>query len=169
MGRVEWVVAWGEGMGSSSGVGVGGVFKVGSTFNMHFFSLRNELNDNVARFLRALTAGATVGTSATAASISAGRAIFNTLTTAGRAAHIAGFAASAAMLPLDIYFLVKSSIVLHKGSTSEAVTQIRKILDDLTCPGNDEVPELVDAYVWVKFVEVGNGLVEKPEVSPSPD
>ena len=118
-----------------------------------FFSLRYETNDAVGPSIRALTAVATMGTSAAAAS---GRAIFTALSTASRAAHIAGFVGSVLTLPLDIYSLVKSSIVLHRGSTSDAVTQIRNILDGLTCPREDEVPGLVRAYVREMFYEVGN-------------
>ena len=143
-----------------------GVLKQGSTFNVHFFSLRYETNDAVIPHIRAVTAMATMGTSVTGAS---GRTLFAALSTVGRAAHIAGFVGSVVTLPLDIYFLVKSSIVLHRGSTSDAVTQIRNILDGLTCPRKDEVPELVHAYVWKKFHEVGNGQEENPEVSPSPN
>ena len=143
-----------------------GVLKQGSTFNVHFFSLRYETNDAVGPSIRALTAVATMSTSATAAR---SRAIFAALSTASRTAHIAGFVGSVLTLPLDIYFLVNSSIVLHRGSTSDAVTQIRNILDGLTCPRKDEVPGLVHAYVWEKFHEVGNGQEENPEVSPSPN
>ena len=49
------------------------------------------------------------------------------------------------------------------------MTQIRNILNDLTCPGEDEVPELVDEYIREKFREVGNGREENHEVSPSAD
>ena len=121
-----------------------GVLKQGSTFNVHFFSLRYETNDAVGPSIRPLNA-------------------------ASRALHIVGFVGSVLTLPLDIYVLVKSSIVLHRGSTSDAVTQIRNILDCLPCPREDEVPGLVRGYVWEMFYEVGNDQEENLEVSPSPN
>ena len=71
-----------------------------------------------ARFFRAATSAATISASAaaTAGAVARSAAIAGT-----RAAHVAGSVISAALLPLDITLLVKSSLELHRGSTSAAV------------------------------------------------
>ncbi|KAJ7380345.1 hypothetical protein OS493_008796 [Desmophyllum pertusum] len=89
-----------------------------------------------ARFFRAITSAATVSASAvaTAGALARSAALAGT-----RAAHIAGSIISAALLPLDITLLVKSSLELHRGSTSKAVEDIRQILDELDCPDEQEI------------------------------
>ena len=89
-----------------------------------------------ARFFRAATSAATISASAaaTAGAVARSAAIAGT-----RAAHVAGSVISAALLPLDITLLVKSSLELHRGSTSAAVQDIRRILDELECPDKGEI------------------------------
>lgn len=66
-----------------------------------------------------------------------GEALFRSLTVAGRVVHVGGFVSNAALLPLDIYTLVKNSMEIDasrkgkKDKEPEAVKKLRKIADDL--------------------------------------
>ena len=108
-----------------------------------------------ARFFRTLSSAATVSASAIATT----RAVVRSVALAGtRVAHIAGSAISAALLPLDITLLVRSSLELHRGSTSRAVEDIRKILGELECPEINEIEMLVKGFVDEKFTEAYNKM-----------
>ena len=102
------------------------------------------------RFFGAATSTATISasTAATAGAVARSAAIAGT-----RAAHVAGSVISAALLPLDITLLVKSSLELHRGSTSAAVQDIRQILDKLECPDKREIQGLVKSFIDEKFTE----------------
>ena len=102
------------------------------------------------RFFGAATSAATISasTAATAGAVARSAAIAGT-----RAAHVAGSVISAALLPLDITLLVKSSLELHRGSTSAAVQDIRQILDKLECPDKREIQGLVESFIDEKFTE----------------
>ena len=108
-----------------------------------------------ARFFRAATSAATISASAaaTAGAVARSAAIAGT-----RAAHVAGSVISAALLPLDITLLVKSSLELHRGSTSAAVQDIRRILDELECPEEGEIQGLVESFIDAKFTEAYNKM-----------
>ena len=86
-----------------------------------------------ARFLRDVTSAATISASAAAGSV-----------------------VSAALLNLDITLLVKSSLELHRGSTSRAVEDIRRILNELECPDEEEIQGLVESFIDKKFTEAYN-------------
>ena len=66
-----------------------------------------------------------------------GDALFRSLTVVGRVAHVGGFVLNAALLPLDIYTLVKSSIEIDasrkgkKDKELKVVKELREIADDL--------------------------------------
>ena len=75
-----------------------------------------------------------------------------------RVAHIVGSVIGAALLPLDITMIVKSSLELHRGSTSTAVEYIREILSDLDCPDDAEVQALVKSFIDKKFTEAYNKM-----------
>ena len=108
-----------------------------------------------ARFFRTITSAATVSASAvaTAGALARSAALAGT-----RAAHIAGSVISAALLPLDITLLVKSSLELHRGSTSKIVEDIRKILEELECPEEKEIELLVESFIDEKFTEAYNRI-----------
>ena len=108
-----------------------------------------------ARFFRAATSAATISASAaaTAGAVARSAAIAGT-----RAAHVAGSVISAALLPLDVTLLVKSSLELHRGSTSAAVQDIRRILDELECPDKGEIQGLVESFIDEKFTEAYNKM-----------
>lgn len=108
-----------------------------------------------ARFFRTLSSAATVSASAfaTAGALARSAALAGT-----RVAHIAGSVISAALLPLDITLLVKSSLELHRGSTSKIVEDIRKILDELECPDEKEIEMLVEGFIDEKFTEAYNKM-----------
>ena len=114
-----------------------------------------ERVDFGARFFRAVTSAATISASAaaTAGAVARSAAIAGT-----RAAHVAGSVISAALLPLDITLLVKSSLELHRGSTSAAVQDIRRILDELECPEKEEIQGLVESFIDEKFTEAYNKI-----------
>ena len=107
-----------------------------------------ERVDFGARFFRAVTSAATISASAaaTAGAVARSAAIAGT-----RAAHVAGSVISAALLPLDITLLVRSSLELHRGSTSAAVQDIWRILGELECPDKGEIQGLVKSFIDEKF------------------
>ena len=108
-----------------------------------------------ARFFRAATSATTISASAAA---TAGAVTRSALLAGTRAAHVAGSVISAALLPLDITLLVKSSLELHRGSTSAAVRDIRRILDELECPEKGEIQGLVESFIDEKFTEAYNKM-----------
>ena len=108
-----------------------------------------------ARFFRAAISAATISASAAA---TAGAVTRSALLAGTRAAHVAGSVISAALLPLDITLLVKSSLELHRGSTSAAVQDIRRILDELQCPEEGEIQGLVESFIDAKFTEAYNKM-----------
>ena len=108
-----------------------------------------------ARFFRAAISAATISASAAA---TAGAVTRSALLAGTRAAHVAGSVISAALLPLDITLLVKSSLELHRGSTSAAVQDIRRILDELECPEKEEIQGLVESFIDEKFTEAYNKM-----------
>ena len=114
-----------------------------------------ERVDIGARFFRAVTSAATISASvfATAGAVARSAAVAGT-----RAAHIAGSVVSAALLPLDITLLVKSSLELHRGSTSKAVEDIRGILNELECPNEEDIQGLVESFIDEKFTEAYNKM-----------
>ena len=119
-----------------------------------------------ARFFRAATSAATISASAaaTAGAVARSAAIAGT-----RAAHVAGSVISAALLPLDITLLVKSSLELHRGSTSAAVQDIRRILDELECPEKEEIQGLVESFIDEKFTEAYNKMDDDKEQEQNRD
>ena len=139
--------------------GSGFQFLHGQFPNLNNMTSAEERVDFGARFFRIIMSAASVTTGAVAAAgaVARGVAIAGT-----RAAHIAGAAISAALLPLDIVLLVKSSIELHRGSTSNAVEEIRKILDELECPDENEIEELLERFIDEKFTEAIDGEEEHP-------
>ncbi|XP_068688144.1 apolipoprotein L3-like [Montipora foliosa] len=118
-------------------------------------SSTEERVDIGAKFFRAVTAAATLTTSAVA---TAG-AVARTAAFAGtRVAHVAGSVISAALIPLDVTLLVRSSLELHRGSTSSAVEDIRQRLSDLKCPDKEEIQGLVESFIDEKFTEAYNKM-----------
>ena len=111
-----------------------------------------ERVDFGARFFRAVTISvfraATISASAaaTAGAVARSAAIAET-----RAAHGAGSVISAALLPLDITLLVRSSLELHRGSTSAVVQDIWRILGELECPDKGKIQGLVKSFIDEKF------------------
>ena len=103
-----------------------------------------ERVDFGARFFRAATISASAA--ATAGAVARSAAIAET-----RAAHGAGSVISAALLPLDITLLVRSSLELHRGSTSAVVQDIWRILGELECPDKGEIQGLVKSFIDEKF------------------
>ena len=118
------------------------------------------------RFFGAATSAATISasTAATAGAVARSAAIAGT-----RAAHVAGSVISAALLPLDITLLVKSSLELHRGSTSAAVQDIRRILDELQCPDKGEIQGLVESFIDEKFTEAYNKMDDDKEQEQNRD
>ncbi|XP_067021841.1 uncharacterized protein [Acropora muricata] len=118
-------------------------------------SSTKERVDIGAKFFRTVTAAATITTSAvaTAGAVARSAALAGT-----RAAHFAGSAISAALIPLDITLLVKSSLELHRGSTSSAVEEIRQRINDLKCPDVGEIKGLVDSFIDQRMTEAYNKM-----------
>ncbi|KAK3753987.1 hypothetical protein QZH41_009262, partial [Actinostola sp. cb2023] len=72
-----------------------------------------------ARAVGAVLSVTSTGVTASTAGARIGTAVFDTLTIASRATHVAGFVASILTLPIDAYFLVKSVRELRNQSPSE--------------------------------------------------
>ena len=119
-----------------------------------------------ARFFRAATSVATISATAVA---TAGAVARSAAIAGMRAAHGAGSVISAALLPLDITLLVKSSLELHRGSTSAAVQDIRRILDELECPEKEEIQGLVESFIDGKFTEAYNKMDDDKEQEQNRD
>ncbi|XP_066016127.1 uncharacterized protein [Pocillopora verrucosa] len=113
-----------------------------------------------ARFFRVFSSAASVSASAfaTAGTLARSAALAGT-----RVAHVAGSIVSAALLPLDITLLVKSSLELQRGSTSKAVEDIRQILSELECPEEEEIQLMVESFIDEKFTEAYNDDIDKGE------
>ncbi|XP_027055142.1 uncharacterized protein LOC113682186 [Pocillopora damicornis] len=113
-----------------------------------------------ARFFRVFSSAASVSASAfaTAGTLARSAALAGT-----RVAHVAGSIVSAALLPLDITLLVKSSLELQRGSTSKAVEDIRQILSELECPEEEEIQLMVESFIDEKFTEAYNDDIGKGE------
>ena len=105
--------------------------------------------DLSAMFLRTSTASVGAEAVATAFSLARAGGLAGT-----RAAQIAGGVIGAVVLPLDIYMLVKSSLEVHRGSTTQAVNDIRKLLSELKCPEENEIQELVQKFIEQRLNEV---------------
>ena len=60
------------------------------------------------------------------------------------------------MLPLDIYILVKSSLEVHRGSTTQAVNDIRELLSELKCPEENEIREFVQKFTEKRLIAAVN-------------
>ena len=115
-----------------------------------FTTSTEEKIDFFARFLRVFSSTASVGAGAFAAAGAFARA-------GGLAgANLAGGVAGAVLLPLDIYMLVKSSLEVHRGSTTQVVNDLRKLLSELECPEEDEIQEMVRKFICEKLSEVFN-------------
>ena len=126
----------------------------GTGFSDDIGSSTGERVDIGAKFFRTVSAAAPITTSAVA---TAG-AFARSAAPAGPAAQVAGFVISAALIPLDITLLVKSSLELHRGSTSSAVEEIRQIINDLKCPDEEEIKGLVESFIDEKFIEAYNKM-----------
>ncbi|PFX25542.1 Apolipoprotein L3 [Stylophora pistillata] len=113
-----------------------------------------------ARFFRIFSSAASVSASAfaTAGTVARSAALAGT-----RLAHVAGSIVSAALLPLDITLLVKSSLELQRGSTSKAVEDIRQILSELECPEEEDIQLMVESFIDEKFTEAYNDDKSKAE------
>ena len=121
-------------------------------------SSTKERVDIGAKFFRAVSAAAPLTTSA----IATARAVARTAAMAGtRVAHVVGSVISAAFIPLDVTLLVRSSLELHRGSTSSAVEDIRQRLSDLRCPDVEEIQGLVESFIDEKFNEAYNKMNDK--------
>ena len=118
-------------------------------------SSTGERVDIGAKFFRTVSAAATMTTSAAA---TAGGFARSAALAGPPAARVAGFVISAALIPLDITLLVKSSLELHRGSTSSAVEEIRQIINDLKCPDVEEIKGLVESFIDEKFTEAYNTI-----------
>ena len=108
-------------------------------------TLNEDKVDFGVRFFRVVSSAATISAS-TVATMGRSVAIAGT-----RAAHIAGSAIGAALLPLDIALLVNTSLELHRGSTSTAVEEIRRILSEMKCPAEKEIEGLMERFIVEKF------------------
>ena len=115
-------------------------------------SSTGERVDIDAKFFRTVSAAAAITTS----DVAIARDVVALAGTG--AAHLAGSVISAALIPLDITLLVKSSLELHRGSTSSAVEEIRQIINDLKCPDVEEIKGLVDSFIDEKFIEAYNKM-----------
>jgi len=72
------------------------------------------------------------------------------------ASAVVGSVISAALLPLDITLFLKSSLELHRGSTSRAVQDFRRILNELECPHKEEIKGFMESFIDKKLTEAYN-------------
>lgn len=82
--------------------------------------------------------------------------LFRSLPKVGRVFHIGGFVVGMALVPLDLYTLVSSSVNLHKGNTSEAETKIRGIVNDMMCPEEAELSDILDGIILNNIDDMQN-------------
>ena len=106
-----------------------------------------------ARFFRAATSAPTIMAASAAATAGA----------VASSALLAGSGINPGLLPLDIRLIIKSSLELHRGSTSAAVQDIRRILDELECPEKGEIQGLVESFIDEKFTEAYNKMDDDKE------
>ena len=115
-----------------------------------FTTSTEERIDISVRFFRAFSSAASVGAGAFAAAGAFARAGG----LAGvRVANLAGGIVGAVLLPLDVYMLVKSSLEVHRGSTTQAVNDIRKLISELECPEEEDMQKLVRRFISEKLIE----------------
>ncbi|CAH3161763.1 unnamed protein product [Pocillopora meandrina] len=118
-----------------------------------FTTSTEERIDISARFFRAFSSAASVGAGAFAAAGAFARAGG----LAGvRVANLAGGIVGAVLLPLDVYMLVKSSLEVHRGSTTQAVNDIRKLISELECPEEEDMQKMVRRFISEKLIEIFN-------------
>ena len=118
-----------------------------------FTTSTEERIDISARFFRAFSSAASVGAGAFAAAGAFARAGG----LAGvRVANLAGGIVGAVLLPLDVYMLVKSSLEVHRGSTTQAVNEIRKLISELECPEEEDMQRMVRRFIAEKLIEIFN-------------
>ena len=118
-----------------------------------FTTSTEEKIDISARFFRAFSSAASVGAGAFAAAGAFARAGG----LAGvRVANLAGGIVGAVLLPLDVYMLVKSSLEVHRGSTTQAVNDIRKLISELECPEEEDMQKMVRRFIAEKLIEIFN-------------
>ena len=118
-----------------------------------FTTSTKEEIDFYARFFQVISSAASVG----AGAIAAAGAFARAGGLAGvRTAHLAGGVVGAVMLPLDIYILVKSSLEVHRGSTTQAVNDIRELLSELKCPEENEIREFVQKFTEKRLIAAVN-------------
>ena len=115
-------------------------------------SSTEERVDIDAKFFRTVSAAAAITTS----DVAIARDVVALAGTG--AAHLAGSAISAALIPLDITLLVKSSLEFHSGSTSSAVEEIRQRINDVKCPDVEEIKGLIESFIDEKFIEAYNKM-----------
>ena len=111
-----------------------------------------------ARFFRVFSGAASIGAGAVAAGAfaRAGGLVRAGAAAGAGAANLVGGVAGAVLLPLDIYLLVKSSLEVHRGSTTQVVDHIRKLLGELECPEEEEIQEMVRKFITKKIREALN-------------
>ena len=112
-----------------------------------------------ARFFRAATSAPTIMAASAAATAGA----------VASSALLAGSGINPGLLPLDIRLIIKSSLELHRGSTSAAVQDIRRILDELECPEKGEIQGLVESFIDEKFTEAYNKMDDDKEQEQDQD
>ena len=111
-----------------------------------------------ARFFRVFSGAASIGAGAVAAGAfaRAGGLVRAGAAAGAGAANLVGGVAGAVLLPPSIYLLVKSSLVVHRGSTTQVVDYIRKLLGELECPEEEEIQEMVRKFITKKIREALN-------------
>ena len=121
-----------------------------------FTTSTEEKIDFSARFFRVFSGAASIGAGAAAAGAFARAGGLVRAGAAAGAANLVGGVAGAVLLPLDIYLLVKSSLEVHRGSTTQVVDDIRKLLGELECPEEEEIQEMVQKFITKKLREALN-------------
>ena len=114
-------------------------------------SSTKEKVDFDARFFRAVASAATrpCGLSEIAIGVALGSTAFAVM----RAARVSDSVIEAVILAADIAALVILLLELHRGSTSAAGEDIRRILNELECPDEKDIPCLVESFIDVKLSE----------------
>ena len=123
-----------------------------------FTTSTEEKIDFSARFFRVFSGAASIGAGAVAAGAfaRAGGLVRAGAAAGAGAANLVGGVAGAVLLPLDIYLLVKSSLEVQRGSTTQVVDHIRKLLGELECPEEEEIQEMVRKFITKKIREALN-------------
>ena len=123
-----------------------------------FTTSTEEKIDFSARFFRVFSGAASIGAGAVAAGAfaRAGGLVRAGAAAGAGAANLVGGVAGAVLLPLDIYLLVKSSLEVRRGSTTQVVDHIRKLLGELECPEEEEIQEMVRKFITKKIREALN-------------